>query len=294
MKRLAPIASLAVILIALLPSPASAASRADCGRDVIDDWYDDGRIGTIYPLECYGSALERLPVDLLGPARVDIERAYEYAKRGKLAPSSAGQRAAIAESRAYMQWSAALRTGAARDPQARFANPPIEVLRRRLRTVERRYDVHLRRLYVRWPRQQAPYVIVSTKRPAALARAVPAILETSTQSGRRATIAPDGRTRDSSSRRWMPRHGRSSSSSTTGGAHTAAADSGRGAPTSTRSHTGRRVRDPLAAEDQDGLGAVELRRPDPSSGLTTRTPRSRARRRPSPSKPRRYITIVCG
>lgn len=177
MKRLAPIAALAVILIALLPSPASAALRTDCGRDVIDDWYDDGRIGTIYPLECYGSALERLPVDLLGPARVDIERAYEYAKRGKLAPSSAGQRAAIAESRAYMQWSAALRTGAARDPQARFANPPIGVLRRRLRTVERRYDVHLRRLYVRWPRQQAPYVIVSTKRPAALARAVPAILE---------------------------------------------------------------------------------------------------------------------
>jgi hypothetical protein len=171
-KRLVPIAFVAVLLALLLASSTQAATRPDCGRSVIEDWYANGHVDRLYPLGCYRSALEHLPVDLSGAVRLDLERAYEYARRGKLAPPSA----ATAASRAYAQWSAALRTGASLDPGRRFPNPPIEALRRRLRTVERRFDLRARHVYVRWPRQQAPYVVVSTNRPAALARAVPAIL----------------------------------------------------------------------------------------------------------------------
>ena len=172
MKRLAPIAFVAVLLSVFVSASAQAAARADCARTVIGDWYANGRVDKLYPLGCYRSALEHLPGDLSSSVREDIERAYEYARRGKLAPPSA----ATAASRAYAEWSAALRAGAVRDPARRFANPTIEALRRRLRTVERRFDLRARQVYVRWPRQQAPYVVVSTNRPAALARAVPAIL----------------------------------------------------------------------------------------------------------------------
>jgi hypothetical protein len=171
-KRLAPIGFLAVLLTVLLSASAQAAARADCGRTVIEDWYANGDVDKLYPLGCYRSALEHLPVDLSSSVRQDIERAYEYARRGKLAPPSP----ATAARRAYAEWSAALRAGAVRDPARRFANPPIEALRRRLRDVEQRFDLRARQVYVRWPRQQAPYVVVSTNRPAALARAVPAIL----------------------------------------------------------------------------------------------------------------------
>lgn len=172
MKRLAPIAFLAALLAVVLAASTQAAVRPDCGRTVIEDWYANGHVDKLYPLGCYRSALEHLPVDLSGSVRVDLEQAYAYARRGKLAPPSA----AIAASRAYVQWSAALRAGAARDPARRFPNPTIAALRQRLRTVERRFDLRARQVYVKWPRQQAPYVVVSTNRPAALARAVPAIL----------------------------------------------------------------------------------------------------------------------
>lgn len=172
MKHLVPFAFLTVILSAFLSASTAVAAPADCGPSVIEDWYANGHVDKLYPLECYRVALEHLPVLDLGSARVDIERAYEYARRGKLAPPSP----ATAASRAYAQWNAALRAGAVREPARRFANPSIAALRRRIRTVERRFGVRARHVYVKWPRQQAPYVVVSTNRPAALARAVPAIL----------------------------------------------------------------------------------------------------------------------
>ena len=178
MKRLAPIAASVVVAAALLSAAVSAAPSPTCGRLVVEDWYDNGRIGRLYPLRCYRDALARLPILDSGWAREDIARAYEYAKRGRVAPLPTGRQAAMAATRAYAEWSAAVRAGAARDPQQRFSNPSIGVLRRRLEGVERRYDVRLRQLYVMWPRQQAPYVVVSTNHPAALARAVPAIMRT--------------------------------------------------------------------------------------------------------------------
>ena len=112
MKRVARVAFVAVLLTVLLSGSAQAAARGDCGRTVIEDWYGNGRVDKLYPLECYRRALERLPVGLSSSVREDIERAYGYARRGKLAPPSA----ATAAGRAYAEWSAALRAGAVRDP----------------------------------------------------------------------------------------------------------------------------------------------------------------------------------
>ena len=43
----------------LAAAPASAAPS--CARQVIDDWYEDGRVDRTYPLHCYDDAIEALP-----------------------------------------------------------------------------------------------------------------------------------------------------------------------------------------------------------------------------------------
>ena len=45
-------------------SPAGAASS--CGRAVIDDWYDNGRVDGTYALHCYDDAIDTLPRDVRG------------------------------------------------------------------------------------------------------------------------------------------------------------------------------------------------------------------------------------
>ena len=80
-------------------SPAGAAES--CGRQVIDDWYDNGRVDGTYALHCYDDAIEILPRDVrdYSSAKDDIQRALQNRKRGEPAPPAtdrpdAGRRAA--------------------------------------------------------------------------------------------------------------------------------------------------------------------------------------------------------
>ena len=154
----------------------SAIAQPGCAGRIVRDWLDDGRVGKLYPLRCYDEALEGLPTLDLSAVRSDIARARAYARRGRLAPPSPAWRARHAVDSAYQAWSKALRSGAAANPRITFPNPPATVLRSRLRTAAKRYGFQVAQLYVKWPRQQAPYIVVRTSHPRSFARTVPAIL----------------------------------------------------------------------------------------------------------------------
>ncbi len=70
----------------LAAAPASAAPS--CARQVIDDWYDDGRVDRTYPLHCYDDAIEALPPDVrdYSSAKEDIQRALQARMRNEPAP----------------------------------------------------------------------------------------------------------------------------------------------------------------------------------------------------------------
>jgi len=83
---LAAIAALVAVLLAA--APASAAPS--CARQVIDDWYDDGRVDRTYPLHCYDDAIEALPPDVrdYSSAKEDIQRALQARMRNEPAPAA--------------------------------------------------------------------------------------------------------------------------------------------------------------------------------------------------------------
>ncbi len=72
----------------MLVATAPASAAASCGRQVIDDWYDDGRVDGTYALHCYDDAIEILPRDVrdYSSAKEDIERALQAKLRGEPAP----------------------------------------------------------------------------------------------------------------------------------------------------------------------------------------------------------------
>ncbi len=82
----AALALTAFVSMLIATTPASAA--ASCGRQVIDDWYDDGRIDGTYELHCYDDAIEALPRDVrdYSSAKEDIQRALQARLRGQPAP----------------------------------------------------------------------------------------------------------------------------------------------------------------------------------------------------------------
>ena len=78
---------------------AGADGRSGVGvvrRQVVADWYGDGRVDKIYPLHCYQDAIRSLPVDVLdySNAKEDILRALAFARKGKPDPGPAGRPAA--------------------------------------------------------------------------------------------------------------------------------------------------------------------------------------------------------
>ena len=81
---LAPIAAFVVMLTVSAP----AAAAPSCGRQVIDDWYDDGRVDRTYDLHCYDDAIDALPPDVrqYSSAQEDIERALQARMRGQGSP----------------------------------------------------------------------------------------------------------------------------------------------------------------------------------------------------------------
>jgi hypothetical protein len=60
--------------------PAGAATK--CGEKVLADWYDNGRIDRLYPLNCYEEAIDAIPDDI-GPY-VDAEEVITRALQGAL------------------------------------------------------------------------------------------------------------------------------------------------------------------------------------------------------------------
>ena len=79
---------LAAAFVGVLAVASPAAAAASCGRAVIDDWYDNGRVDGTYALHCYDDAIEILPRDVrdYSSAKDDIQRALQTRKRGEPAP----------------------------------------------------------------------------------------------------------------------------------------------------------------------------------------------------------------
>ena len=69
-------------------APAFAAKTSVCGKKVIDDWYDNGRVDGTYPPRCYDEAIDALPRDVrdYSSAKEDITRALQARLRGEEAP----------------------------------------------------------------------------------------------------------------------------------------------------------------------------------------------------------------
>ena len=86
---LCALASLAA-LVAVLLAAAPASAAPSCARQVIDDWYDDGRVDRTYPLHCYDDAIEALPPDVrdYSSAKEDIQRALQARMRNEPAPAA--------------------------------------------------------------------------------------------------------------------------------------------------------------------------------------------------------------
>jgi len=71
----------ALAAMAVLALGAAPALSANCGRQIIDDWFKDGRVDKVYALHCYDDALEQLPNDVrtYSDAPQAIKRALQQA-----------------------------------------------------------------------------------------------------------------------------------------------------------------------------------------------------------------------
>ena len=78
-------------MLAGVAGKVASAASGSCADQVIADWYDDGRVGKIYPLACYTQAIKKLPPDVLdySNAKEEIGRALAFARQGK--PDPGGQ-----------------------------------------------------------------------------------------------------------------------------------------------------------------------------------------------------------
>jgi hypothetical protein len=87
MRAVFLLAAFASVLVVTAPAASAAPS---CGRQVIDDWYDDGRIDGSYALHCYDDAIEILPRDVrdYSSAKEDIQRALQAKLRGDEPPAA--------------------------------------------------------------------------------------------------------------------------------------------------------------------------------------------------------------
>jgi hypothetical protein len=66
----------------------TAAAATPCGKKILADWFDNGRIDRLYPPHCYEEAIDAIPDDLRDYADAEeiITRALQSSLRGDLAP----------------------------------------------------------------------------------------------------------------------------------------------------------------------------------------------------------------
>jgi hypothetical protein len=79
---------LALCAVSALATAGPAGAATKCGKKVLADWFDNGRIDRLYPLNCYEEAIDAIPDDLRDYADAEdvITRALQAALRGELAP----------------------------------------------------------------------------------------------------------------------------------------------------------------------------------------------------------------
>jgi hypothetical protein len=77
-------------VLALAVSAPSASAQPPCWKQIQDDWVDDGIIEGVYPLHCYGEAINHVPNDLAQYTGIidDITAARQQAARGTRTLSS--------------------------------------------------------------------------------------------------------------------------------------------------------------------------------------------------------------
>ena len=66
----------------------TAVAATPCGKKVLADWFDNGRIDRLYAPHCYEDAIDAIPNDLRDYADAEevITRALQSSLRGELAP----------------------------------------------------------------------------------------------------------------------------------------------------------------------------------------------------------------
>ena len=74
------------LVVLALAGPAAAATS--CGKKVLQDWFDNGRVDKLYDLHCYEDAIDLIPADIRDYADAEdvINRALQGALNGKLVP----------------------------------------------------------------------------------------------------------------------------------------------------------------------------------------------------------------
>lgn len=77
---------LVVVVAALTVTGTATAKGTKCGREIVADWFDNGRIDRLYPLHCYEEAIDSIPSDIrdYADAADVINRALQAALNGKL------------------------------------------------------------------------------------------------------------------------------------------------------------------------------------------------------------------
>jgi hypothetical protein len=80
--RLAPVAALLVLLAVVAPAGAAPS----CGRQVIDDWFDNSRVDRTYPLHCYDDAIELLQPDVRDYSNAEEEITRALQRRARTVP----------------------------------------------------------------------------------------------------------------------------------------------------------------------------------------------------------------
>jgi len=86
-SALVAIVALLAGAVAALSVPDLASAATPCGKKVLADWFDNGRIDRLYPLHCYEEAIDAIPDDIRDYADAEevISRALQSALRGDLA-----------------------------------------------------------------------------------------------------------------------------------------------------------------------------------------------------------------
>ena len=82
LRTLIAVLALTLSAVAALSTASPASAATDCGKKVLADWFDNGRIDRLYPLNCYEEAIDAIPDDI-GPY-VDAEDVITRALQGAL------------------------------------------------------------------------------------------------------------------------------------------------------------------------------------------------------------------